>query len=170
MTIRGAALPLSDACFQHGVSQAPRGEQLPKPWPGRVPASSHTHFMMPENLNIWSHFLWYLSKVCYARRKAVNQQRLRQPGEPGMSGLMGWQVCTLVRLLTACPVRSQGQSSDGWIFHLEHEDNGATSGQQTIISKSTLTTYTRLHGKWSNDMLLEKDYLYLKGESGSKCH
>lgn len=30
-TIRGAALPLSDACFQHGVSQAPRGEQLPKP-------------------------------------------------------------------------------------------------------------------------------------------
>lgn len=43
-----------------------------------------------------------------------------------------------------------GQHSDGWIFHVTHKDHGDTCGQQTIISKSILTTYTRFHGKWSN--------------------
>lgn len=153
-----------------GFHRLQGGEQLPEPWPGRVPVSSHTHFMMSENLNIWSHFLWYLSKVCYARRKAVNQQWLRQPGEPGMSGLMGITGLHVGEVTYCMPRQESGANSDGWIFHMEHEDNGAACGQQTIISKSTLTTYTRFHGKWSNDMLLEKDYLYLKGESGSKCH
>lgn len=92
-------------------------------------------------------FLNNLSKIHLVRRKDVNLHKPVQSRTRGLRGMMSSQAGE-VSYFIPC----QGPQAKQWrIFpHRGSKGSGDSSGQPVFISKSTLTTDSRCHGKGAN--------------------